>query len=84
MLEYFPALERALDYSQEVPLILWVGFHTPGGVRHVGLPRLTSWLRKRRCRNSAKVEQISATDSDVEGVDAQIKDLFGSTTALMS
>jgi transposase len=105
LLEYFPALERAFDYSKKAPLILLGGYQTTESIRRIGLSRLTAWLRKRRCRNSAKMaekafeaanaqhtvlpaqstgsalvvrlaEQISATDAEIAGVDAQITDLF--------
>jgi transposase len=57
LLEYFPALERAFDYSKKAPLILLGGYQTPEGIRRIGLTRLTSWLRKRGCRNSAKMAE---------------------------
>jgi transposase len=57
LLEYFPALERAFDYSKKAPLILLAGYQTPEGIRRIGLTRLTSWLKKRGCRNSAKMAE---------------------------
>ncbi|MEZ2392228.1 IS110 family transposase [bacterium RCC_150] len=57
LLEYFPALERAFDYSKKAPLILLGGYQTPEGIRRIGLTKLTSWLRKRGCRNSAKMAE---------------------------
>lgn len=57
LLEYFPALERAFDYSKKAPLILLGGYQTPDGLRRIGLTRLTSWLKKRRCRNSAAMAE---------------------------
>jgi transposase len=57
LLEYFPALERAFDYSKKAPLILLGGYQTPEGMRRIGLTRLTSWLKKRRCRNSAAMAE---------------------------
>ena len=57
LLEYFPALERAFDYSKKAPLILLGGYRTPEGIRRTGLTRLTSWLRKHGCRNSAKMAE---------------------------
>jgi transposase len=55
MLEYFPALEAAFDYSKKAPLILVAGFQTPEAIRHAGTTRLAAWLKKRRCRGSAAV-----------------------------
>jgi hypothetical protein len=57
LLEYFPALERAFDYSKKAPLLLLGGYQTPDGIRRIGLTRLTGWLRKRGCRNSAKMAE---------------------------
>jgi transposase len=57
LLEYFPALERAFDYSKKAPLILLGGYQTPEGIRRIGLTRLAGWLRKRGCRSSAKMAE---------------------------
>lgn len=58
LLEYFPALERAFDYSKsKAALTLLSGYPTPDGLRRLGTSRLTAWLKKRRCRNSAAVAQ---------------------------
>nr|WP_302846569.1 IS110 family transposase [Arthrobacter sp. ok909] len=57
LLECFPALERAFDYSKKAPLILLGGYQTPEGIRRIGLTRLAGWLRKRGCRNSAKMAE---------------------------
>jgi transposase len=55
MLEYFPALEAAFDYSKKAPLILLSGYQTPEAIRGIGVTRLTAWLKNRRCRGSARV-----------------------------
>jgi transposase len=55
LLEYFPALEAAFDYSKKAPLILLAGYQTPEAIRRVGTTRLTAWLRKRSCHGSANV-----------------------------
>jgi hypothetical protein len=55
LLEYFPALERAFDYSKKAPLILLSGYQTTRIAGRIGLIRLTGWLRKRGCPNSAKM-----------------------------
>lgn len=36
MLEYFPALEAAFDYSKKAPLILLSGYQTPETIRRIG------------------------------------------------
>ena len=52
LLEYFPALERAFDYSaSKAGLILLTGYQTPDGLRRAGVARLAAWLRKRKARN---------------------------------
>ena len=65
LLEYFPALERTFDYSKKAPLILLGGYQTPESIRRIGLTRLTGWLKKRGCRNSAKMAKkaLMAADS---------------------
>jgi transposase len=56
LLEYFPALERAFEYSHsKAALILLTGYQTPDGLRRVGAARLEAWLRKRKARNAAAV-----------------------------
>jgi transposase len=55
MLEYFPALEAAFDYSKKAPLILVSGYQTPEAIRRIGVTRLAAWLKKRGCRGSANV-----------------------------
>ena len=41
LLEYFPALERAFDYStSKAALILFTGYQTPDGLRRAGAARL--------------------------------------------
>jgi transposase len=53
MLEYFPALEAAFDYSKKAPLILVAGYQTPDGIRRMGAARLATWLRSRGARGAA-------------------------------
>src|ERR1700751_2054092 len=56
LLEYFPALERAFDYSaSKAALILLTGYQTPDGLRRAGTARLAAWLRKRKARNADAV-----------------------------
>ena len=58
LLEYFPALERAFDYSKSrAALTLLSTYQTPDGLRRIGAARLAAWLKKRGCRNSASVAQ---------------------------
>jgi transposase len=67
LLEYFPALERAFDYSQhKAALILLTGYQTPEALRRAGAARLVAWLRKRKARNA---DAVAATA--VEAAQAQ-------------
>src|ERR1700712_623599 len=55
MLEYFPALEAAFDYSKKAPLILVAGYQTPEAIRRFGVARLSAWLKSRGARGAAAV-----------------------------
>jgi transposase len=55
MLEYFPALEAAFDYSKKAPLILVAGYQTPDAIRRIGASRLAGWLKKRGARGADAV-----------------------------
>jgi transposase len=56
LLEYFPALERAFDYSaSKGALVPLSGYQTPDALRRLGVARLETWLRNRKIRNSADV-----------------------------
>lgn len=60
MLEYFPGLERAFDYSKsKAALILLSGYQTPEALRRIGATRLAAWLKARGARNSATVAQVA-------------------------
>ncbi len=60
LLEYFPALERAFDYSKsKAALTLLSRYQTPEGLRRIGQARLSAWLKTRGCRNSAGVAQTA-------------------------
>src|ERR1700678_179241 len=60
MLEYFPALERAFDYSKsQAALTLLSGYQTPEALRRIGATRLAAWLKARGARNSTTVAQVA-------------------------
>lgn len=60
MLEYFPALERAFDYSKnKAALTLLSHYSTPDSLRRIGVTRLAAWLKARGCRNSIGVAQAA-------------------------
>jgi transposase len=61
LLEYFPALERAFDYSRsKAALLLLTRHRTPDGIRRAGQARLHAWLRKHGARSSAAVAVAAA------------------------
>ena len=67
LLEYFPALERAFDYSKSTAaLILLTGYQTPDGLRRAGAARVAARLRKRKARNA---DAVAATA--IEAANAQ-------------
>ncbi|MGA6209676.1 IS110 family transposase [Nocardia testacea] len=54
--EYFPALERAFDYStSKAALILLTGHNTPDGLREIGANGLETWLRAHCARNASTI-----------------------------
>lgn len=77
MLAYFPALERAFDYStSKAALVLLSGYQTPTALRRLGQARLEAWLRARKVRNAAKV-----TETAIEAAQAQRATVRGEKTA---
>jgi transposase len=90
MLEYFPALEAAFDYSKKAPLVLVSGYQTPEAIRRIGVTRLAAWLKKRSCRGSANVARkaVDAANAQrtalrTEAVAAQlVAQLAGQITAI--
>jgi transposase len=60
MLEYFPALERAFDYSKnKAALVVLSQYATPESLRRIGVARLAGWLRAPGCRNSDGVAKAA-------------------------
>ena len=56
LLEYFPALERAFDYSRSKAALTLLSKHrTPDGIRHAGQAKIHAWLKKHGARSSAAV-----------------------------
>ncbi|WP_416346391.1 IS110 family transposase [Arthrobacter sp. MI7-26] len=74
LLEYFPALERAFDYSRSKAAALLLTKHrTPGGIRRTGQTRLHAWLKKHVARSSTAVATaaVEAAKSQHTTVPAQ-------------
>ncbi|MFC4563805.1 IS110 family transposase [Nocardiopsis mangrovi] len=77
LLGYFPALERAFDYSaSKAALVLLTGYQTPAGLRKTGQARLETWLRARKARNATRVAQTA-----IEAAQAQHTTVRGEKTA---
>lgn len=56
LLEYFPALEQAFDYSRsKAALLLLTKHRTPDGIRRAGQARIHAWLKRHGARSSAAV-----------------------------
>jgi len=77
LLEYFPALERAFDYSSsKATLVLLTGYQTPDALRRLDQSRLEAWLRHRKVRNAAAVAATA-----IEAANAQHTTLPGQRLA---
>ncbi|WP_410575779.1 IS110 family transposase [Amycolatopsis sp. cmx-4-61] len=59
LLEIFPALERALELTNQGPVVLLTGFQTPDAIRRAGAKRIEAWLVKRKVRNAAALAQAA-------------------------
>lgn len=80
MLEYFPALERAFDYStSKTALVLLTKYQTPAALRRVGRARLTTWLKNHGVRTLAVAR--NAADAAVTAGEAQHTVVPGEKTA---
>jgi transposase len=67
LLEYFPALERAFDYSaSKAALTLLTGYQTPDGIRRAGTARLAAWLRKRKARNASAIAAAAIAAAEAQ------------------
>lgn len=74
LLEYFPALEQAFDYSRsKAGLLLLTRYQTPDALRRLGQKRLHAWLRSQGARSSADVSEraVTAAKSQYTTVAAQ-------------
>lgn len=74
LLEYFPSLERAFDYSKnKAALVLLSHYSTPQALRRVGPTRLAAWLAARGCRNSSSVAKkaVSAAHAQATTLPAE-------------
>lgn len=73
LLEIFPALERAFDYSTtKAALVLLTGYQTPAAIRRAGVADIQAWLRDHKARNATvlartAVEAARAQNTAVPG-----------------
>ncbi len=67
LLEYFPALEAAFDYSKhKAALTLLTKYATPPALRRLGKARLARWLQARHCRNSVQVAELAVSTAGTQ------------------
>ena len=66
LLSVFPALERALDFTNKGPLVLISGFQTPRAIHAVGVDGLESWLRSRKVRAAGKLAAAAVAAADAQ------------------
>jgi transposase len=55
LLTISPALEKALDLTNQGPLILLTGYQTPAAIGQLGVTELTEWLRARKVRRAGEL-----------------------------
>ncbi|WP_049649199.1 IS110 family transposase [Kitasatospora sp. MY 5-36] len=80
MLEYFPALERAFDYSvSKSALVLLTGYRTPAALRRIGRARLAAWLKSHGVRTAPTAK--STAEAAVTAAEAQFTAVPGEKTA---
>lgn len=53
LLEFFPALEQALDLTKKGPAVLLNAYRTPAAISRMGVRRLKTWLRNRNRQHLA-------------------------------
>lgn len=61
LVEISPALERALDLTNQGPLHLLCRFQTPGAIRRAGKDGVQAWLRERKVRAAARLAAAAHT-----------------------
>ncbi|WP_240690966.1 IS110 family transposase, partial [Amycolatopsis sp. CFH S0078] len=68
LLEIFPALERALDLTNQGPVVLLTGFQTPDAIRRAGRDRIETWLATRKVRNAAALAQTAVEAAAAQNI----------------
>jgi len=76
LLEFFPALERALNLGKKGPVMLLTGYQTPAAIRRSGAGHIGTWLKNRKVKNAAALAETA-----VEAARSQRTALPGETLA---
>jgi transposase len=66
LLSVFPALERALDFTNQGPPVLISHVQTPDAIRTIGRDELERWLRSRKVRAADKLAIAAAHAADAQ------------------
>ncbi|WP_136611039.1 IS110 family RNA-guided transposase [Sinomonas albida] len=65
LLEYFPALEAAFDFSQRKgAVILLTKYQTAERIRRAGRARIEAWLRKQGCSRPDKIAEAAVAAAE--------------------
>ncbi len=85
LLDYFPALERAFDYSASTAaLVLLTGYQTPAALRRIGANRVETWLRNRKVRNPGTVAQTALEAANAQHTTVTGQDLAAAMVARLA
>ncbi|MFI6333042.1 IS110 family transposase [Micromonospora chersina] len=68
LLGIFPALERALDFTNRGPLVLISQFQTPAALTAIGREELERWLRERKVRHANKLATAAIHAAEAQHV----------------
>jgi transposase len=68
LLRVFPALERALDFTNRGPLVLISEFQTPRGISEIGQDQLQRWLRDRKVRSADKLAAAAVQAAEAQHI----------------
>lgn len=68
LLSSFPALERALDLTQQGALILVSNYQSPAAIRRMGKKRLTTFLTNRGVKGAEKLANKALTAANSQSV----------------
>jgi transposase len=84
LLEFFPALERALELVNKGPVTLLTGFQTPEAIRRAGVEGVTAWLRQRKVRSAAALARIAVDAAEKQRTSLPGEKLAAAMTARLA